>query len=162
MPGGSRIFRRLCRRGVGRPNSRWFRKVIVTTAADRLLRPDPPLRRDSTLAIGPFAPSLLLASAVDVSVGPEIGDPVRKHDDRKLGALVEEYLQRRCSVIVVSLKSRCLSGVAVAFSHPWKSTSATMYWDDYRTVDGVISKAGVSALDGSRPGNRGIPTERTS
>jgi hypothetical protein len=52
-------------------------RVIVTKSANRLLRADPPLRRDSTLAIGLSTPSLLLASAVDVGVGSEIGEHVR-------------------------------------------------------------------------------------
>jgi hypothetical protein len=104
----------------------------------------------------------LLASAVDVGVGPEMGELLRKHDEGKLGAVVEEYLKRSCSVIVALLESRCLSGVAGALSHAWGSMSATIDWDDYRTVDGVVSRAGVSALDGSRPGNKVHPTERAA
>jgi hypothetical protein len=137
-------------------------RVIVITAADRLLRADPPLRRESALAIGLFAPSLLLASAVDVGVGPEIRELVRRHDEGKLGAVVEEYLRRRSSAIVVILESRFLSGVEGAFSHAWKTMSATIDWDDYRTVDGLVSEAVISKRGGGQPSIQRTPAERAS
>lgn len=118
-------------------------RIIVTTAVDRLLRAEPLPRRNSALAIGLFAPSLLLASAVDVGVGPEIGELVRKHDEGKFGAAVEEYLQRGSSTIVTILDSGCLSGVEEAFSHAWKSMCATIDWGDYLTVEHLLAEADI-------------------
>lgn len=121
-------------------------RVIVSAAADRLLRTGPLFRRDAALVIGLFAPSLLLSSAVDIGIGPAIGDLVRKHDQGKFGAGVEACLPPRTSAIVAIVEPQHLRGVEVALSHAWKNMTATIDWDDYRTVQEVLLEADIRSV----------------
>lgn len=121
-------------------------RVIVSISADRLLRTGPLLRRDAALVIGLFAPSLLLASAVDIGVGPAIGDLVRKHDQGKFGAGVEECLPPRASAIVAIVEPQHLRGVEVTLSHAWKNMNTAIDWDDYHAVQQVLLEADIRSV----------------
>jgi len=123
--------------------------VVATATGEGLLCPGPLSCRDSALVVGLFIPPLLLTLAVGANVDLGIVELVKKYDAGKMGVAIENRLARGSSSIAVLLGLRYLSGVARALSSSDESTSTVIDWDDYCTIDRVISMPGITTLQAS-------------
>ena len=53
------------------------------------------------LVLGLFAPPLLLATAIGAGIGAAVGELVKRHQERKLGAEIDDYLPPGSSAVIV-------------------------------------------------------------
>lgn len=123
--------------------------VVATATGEGLLCPGTLSCRDTALVVGLFIPPLLLAQAVGANVESGITGLIKKYDEGKMGVAIENRLARGSSSIAVLIELRYLAGVATALSSGDESTSTVIDWDDYRTIDRLISIAGISTLQAS-------------
>jgi hypothetical protein len=95
--------------------------------------------RDTALVVGLFIPPLLLSRAALAGTDPGFAELVKKHDQGKMGVAVRDYLSNGSSAIAVLLELQYVSGVAQALSGGDVSISTLIDWDDYWTIDQVLS-----------------------
>ncbi|MEX1103181.1 MAG: DUF1269 domain-containing protein, partial [Dehalococcoidia bacterium] len=72
------------------------------------------------LVLGLFAPPLLLATAVGAGLGAVGGELKKKHDERKLGLELEEYVPPGSSAIVAIIDDKYLDRVERALTRATK------------------------------------------
>ena len=121
-------------------------RVFATATGYELLRSDLPSRHDTALVVGLFAPPLLLLTALVAGVGSSFDEIVRKHEKRKMGFVIDDFLAHGSSVIVVLLEEHDLSSIASTLSHARMSGSTAVDWDDYHAVEGVLAEMNLRAM----------------
>lgn len=93
------------------------------------------------MIVGLFAPPLLLATALGAGIGAAIGHLVKKHEEKKMGVDVEEYLPRGSSAIVVVLDDQYLDNVDSALTKADKKVNKAIDKDDYDAIEKAIADA---------------------
>jgi hypothetical protein len=121
-------------------------RVFATATGYELLRSDLPSRHDAALVIGLFAPPLLFLSARDAGGCSSFDELVRKHDERKMGFVVDDFLAYGSSAVVVLLEDHDPSSVASTLSHARMSSSTAVDWEDYHTVERVLTEMNLRTL----------------
>ena len=121
-------------------------RVFATATGYELLRSDLPSRHDTALVVGLFAPPLLVLTALDAGTGPSFGELVRKHEEEKMGFVVDAFLAYESSAIIVLLEEHDLNSIASILSHARMSSSAAVDWDDYHTVERVLAEMNLRTL----------------
>jgi uncharacterized membrane protein len=99
------------------------------------------------LVVGLFAPPLLLATAVGAGVGAGIGELVKRHEEKKIGVDVEEYLPPGSSAIAVVIDDRYLDRVENALTKSTKKVSKAIDSGDYDKIKKAINDAGYNVDD---------------
>jgi uncharacterized membrane protein len=99
------------------------------------------------LVVGLFAPPLLLATAVGAGIGAGIGELVKRHEEKKIGVDVEEYLPPGSSAIAVVIDDRYLDRVEKALTKSTKKVSKAIDSGDYDKLKKAITDAGYNVDD---------------
>jgi uncharacterized membrane protein len=100
------------------------------------------------LIVGLFAPPLLLATALGAGIGATIGHLVKKHDEKKMGADVEEYLPPGTSAILVVLDDQYLDNVESALTQADKKVNKAIDSGDYADIQKALANA-ADSVDGA-------------
>jgi uncharacterized membrane protein len=93
------------------------------------------------LVVGLFAPPLLLATALGAGIGATIGHLVKKHDEKKMGVDVEQYLPPGTSAIVVVVDDQYLDNVDSALTKADKKVNKAIDKGDYEDIQKAINDA---------------------
>lgn len=93
------------------------------------------------LVIGLFAPPLLLATAIGAGIGAGIGELVKKHEEKKLGVDMDEYLPRGSSAIVVLVDDTYLDRVEGALTKSTKKISKAVDSGDAAKLEKELNAA---------------------
>jgi len=99
------------------------------------------------LVVGLFAPPLLLATAIGAGAGAVIGELSKEHEEKKMGAEVEEYRPLGSSAIVVVLDDQYLDRVDAALANSEKKVDKAIDSGDYDKIQKAISEASDDVTD---------------
>jgi uncharacterized membrane protein len=99
------------------------------------------------LVVGLFAPPLLLSTAIGAGAGALIGELKKRHEEKKLGVDVDEYLPPGSSAIVVVLDDQYLDGVDKALTKADKKVNKAIDSGDYDKISKAIADAGDDVTD---------------
>lgn len=94
------------------------------------------------LVVGLFAPPLLAATAIGAGVGAISGAIAKKHDEKKVGLELEEYLPKGSSAIVAVLDDRYLDRIDAVLTKYAKKVDKAIDRDDYEALEKAISEGG--------------------
>ena len=96
------------------------------------------------LAVGLFAPPLLLATALGAGIGAGIGGLKKRHDEKKLGVEMEEYLPPRSSAVIVVVDDTYLDRVDKALTKSTKKINKAVDKGDYEELTKALQDADTS------------------
>jgi uncharacterized membrane protein len=99
------------------------------------------------LVVGLFAPPLLLSVAVGAGVGAGIGELVKRHEEKELGADLEEYLPPDSSAIVAVVDDKYLDRVENTLIKASKKMSKAIDSGDYDKVKKAAEKSADAISD---------------
>lgn len=94
------------------------------------------------LAVGLFAPPLLLATAVGAGIGAGIGALMKRHDESELSIDLQEYLPPGTSAIVCVMEDTYMDRVDKALSKSAKKIDKAIDSGDYDRLTKELDKAG--------------------
>ena len=94
------------------------------------------------LVLGLFAPPLLAATAVGAGVGAIAGKLAKKHEEKKMGIELEEYLPKGSSAIVAVIDDRYLDRIDAALDKAVKKIDKAIDRDDYAALEKAIDEGG--------------------
>ncbi len=97
--------------------------------------------------VGLFAPPFLLATAIGAGIGALAGEFSKKHEEKKLGVDLDEYLPEGSSAILVVLDDRYLDGVESALTKADKQINKAIDSGDYDKLQKALSKADTEVDD---------------
>ena len=92
--------------------------------------------------LGLFAPPLLAATAVGAGVGAIAGKLAKKHEEKKMGVELEEYLPKGSSAIVAVIDDRYLDRIDTALGNAEKKIDKAIDRDDYEELEKAINEGG--------------------
>ena len=93
------------------------------------------------LVVGLFAPPLLAATAVGAGIGAGIGALRKRHEEKKLGVDVEEYLPPGSSAVVAVVDDQYADKVEAALVNSDKRINKAIDSGDYEELQKAISKS---------------------
>jgi len=99
------------------------------------------------LVVGLFAPPLLAATAVGAGIGAVVGHLSKKHEEKKLGVDLEEYLPPNSSAVVVVIDDVYLDRVQKALGKATKSVNKAIDDNDYEALQKALAKGGDDVAD---------------
>jgi uncharacterized membrane protein len=91
------------------------------------------------LVVGLFAPPLLAATAIGAGIGAVLGHFTKKHEEKELGADLDEYFPPNSSAVVVVVDYKYLDRVGAALTKADKNISKAIDQDDYDKLSKAIS-----------------------
>jgi uncharacterized membrane protein len=91
--------------------------------------------------VGLFAPPFLLATAIGAGIGALVGEFNKKHEEKKLGVDVDEYLPEGSSAILVLLDDEYLDRVQMALEKADKRISKAIDKGDYEKLEKALEKS---------------------
>jgi uncharacterized membrane protein len=94
------------------------------------------------LAVGLFAPPLLLASAVGAGIGAGVGKIMKRHEEKQIGLDAEQWLPVNSSAIVAVIDDLYLDRVDAAITKAVKKTNKAIDKGDYDAVVNAINEGG--------------------
>ncbi|WP_395245340.1 DUF1269 domain-containing protein [Agromyces sp. MMS24-K17] len=94
------------------------------------------------LVVGLFSPPLLAATAIGAGVGAISGKLAKKHDEKKLGLELEEYLPKGTSAIVAVIDDRYLDRIDTVLARTDKKLHKAIDRDDFEALEKAISEGG--------------------
>jgi uncharacterized membrane protein len=93
------------------------------------------------LVLGLFAPPLLLATAVGAGIGAAIGELTKRHQEKKLGAEIDEYLPPGSSAVIVVVDDTYLDRVENALTKSSKKVSKAVDSGDVDKLQKALADA---------------------
>ena len=93
------------------------------------------------LAVGLFAPPLLLATALGAGIGAAIGELKKRHDEKQLGVDIEEYLPPGSSAVIVVVDDTYLDRVDKALTKSTKKINKAVDSGDYEQLTKALQDA---------------------
>ena len=93
------------------------------------------------LVVGLFAPPLLAATAIGAGIGGLLGHLTKKHEEKKLGAELDEYFPANSSAVVVVVDDTYLDGVQKALGKSVKRINKAIDKDDYDKLRKAVEKS---------------------
>lgn len=93
------------------------------------------------IVVGLFAPPLLLATALGAGIGAGIGALQKRHDEKKLGVDVDEYLPPGSSAVVAVVDDTWADKVEAALVKADKRIAKAIDEDDYKKLEQAIEKS---------------------
>jgi uncharacterized membrane protein len=97
--------------------------------------------------VGLFAPPLLLATAIGAGIGAGIGGLVKRHEEKQMGADVEEYLPPGSSAIAVVVDDTYLDNVDRVLGKSAKKVSKAIDAGDVDSIKKALTDAGYNIED---------------
>jgi uncharacterized membrane protein len=94
------------------------------------------------LVIGVFAPPLLLATAVGAALGGSIGELVKRHQEKKIGVEVEDFLPPNSSAVVVIAEDLYADQIDKALAKAEKKITRAIDAADYDKLTKALTDAG--------------------
>ena len=91
--------------------------------------------------VGLFAPPLLAATAVGAGIGALLGHLTKKHEEKELGADLDEYFPPNSSAVVVVVDNKYLDRVEASLTKADKNVSKAIDSDDAEKLQKAISKS---------------------
>jgi uncharacterized membrane protein len=99
------------------------------------------------LIVGLFSPPLLLATAIGAGLGAAFGELKKRHEEKKIGVEVEEYLAPGSSAIAVIIDDQYVDRVEKALTKSTKKVSKAIDSGDYDKVKKALDEAGYNVDD---------------
>jgi uncharacterized membrane protein len=99
------------------------------------------------LVVGLFAPPLLAATAIGAGIGAVIGKLSKRHQEKKLGVDVEEYLPPGSSAVVAVVDDVYADKVQNALVNSDKRINKAIDSGDYDDLQKAISKSDAEVSD---------------
>ena len=93
------------------------------------------------LAVGLFAPPLLLATAIGAGIGAGIGGLKKRHEEKELGVDIEEYLPPGSSAVIVVVDDTYLDRVDRALAKSSKKINKAVDSGDYEKLTKELDEA---------------------
>jgi len=122
-------------------------KVDVHEHGDHYLAGGTTLGAIGGLVVGLFSPPLLAATAIGAGIGALIGELTKKHEEKKLGVDVEEYLPKGSSAVVAVVDDQWADKVQSALVKSDKRINKAIDADDYAQLEKAISKSSAEVAD---------------
>ena len=91
------------------------------------------------LVIGLFAPPLLAATAIGAGIGAVLGHLTKKHEEKELGAELDEYFPPNSSAVVAIVDNKYLDRVGAALTKADKNVSKAIDSGDAEKLEKAIS-----------------------
>ena len=99
------------------------------------------------LVVGLFAPPLLAATAVGAGIGAVLGHLTKKHEEKQLGADLDEYFPPNSSAVVVIVDNKYLDRVGAALTKADKNISEAIDSGDAEKLEQAISDSADDIAD---------------
>jgi uncharacterized membrane protein len=99
------------------------------------------------LVVGLFAPPLLLTTAIGAGIGAAVGGMVKKHQEKRIGVDMDEYLPPGSSAVVAVVDDTYLDQVEAALGKAGKKVSKAIDSGDYDTIKKAVEKASDEVTD---------------
>lgn len=99
------------------------------------------------LVVGLFAPPLLLAGVVGAGIGAGIAAIAKRHDEKKLGVDVQEWLPPNSSAIVAVVDDLYLDRIDKAFEQATQKISKAIDEGDYDAVVKAVNEGDQKIVD---------------
>ena len=93
------------------------------------------------LLVGLFAPPLLASTAIGAGLGALLGHFTKKHEEKKLGAELDEYVPANSSAVVVVVDDTYLDGVEKALGKSVKRVNKAIDKGDYDKLHKALEKS---------------------
>ena len=93
------------------------------------------------LAVGLFAPPLLLATAIGAGIGAGIGGLKKRHEEKELGVDIEEYLPPGSSAVIVVADDTYLDRIDRALAKSSKKINKAVDSGDYEKLAKELDEA---------------------
>ena len=93
------------------------------------------------LVVGLFAPPLLLATAIGAGIGAAIGGLTKRHQEKKMGVDLEEYLPAGSSAVIVVVDDMYADRVDKALTKSSKKISQAVDSGDYEQLAKALDAA---------------------
>ena len=116
-------------------------KVDVHEHGDKHVAGGATLGAVGGLVVGLFAPPLLAATAIGAGIGAVIGELSKKHQEKKLGVDVEEYLPAGSSAVVAVVDDVYADKVEASLVKSDKRLNKAIDSGDYDKLKKAISKS---------------------
>jgi len=97
--------------------------------------------------VGLFAPPLLAATAIGAGIGAVLGHLTKKHEEKQLGAELDEYFPANSSAVVVIVDDKYLDRVGAALSKADKNVSKAIDAGDADKLQQAISDSADDVSD---------------
>jgi uncharacterized membrane protein len=91
--------------------------------------------------VGLFAPPLLAATAIGAGIGALLGHLTKKHEEKKLGAEIDEYFPPNSSAVVVIVDDKYLDRVEASLTKADKKISKAIDSDDAEKLQKAVSES---------------------
>jgi uncharacterized membrane protein len=99
------------------------------------------------LVVGLFAPPLLAATAIGAGIGALLGELSKKHQEKKIGVDVEEYLPLGSSAIVAVVDDKWADKVENALVKSDKRINQAIDSGDYESLNKALAKSDAQVAD---------------
>ena len=99
------------------------------------------------LVVGLFAPPLLAATAVGAGVGAVAGKLRKRHEEKKMGVELEDYLPPNSSAVVAIVHDRWADKVQAALANSDKRINQAIDQDDYDELEKAIDESSDEVSD---------------
>ena len=122
-------------------------EVDVEEHGDHIVAGGTTLGAVGGLVVGLFAPPLLAATAIGAGIGALLGVLTKKHEEKKLGVDVEEYLPKGSSAVVAVVDDQWADKVESALVKSDKRINKAIDSGDYEDLQNAISKSTSQVAD---------------
>jgi len=122
-------------------------KVDVKEHGDKHTAGGAVLGGTAGLVVGLFAPPLLAATAIGAGIGALLGHLTKRHQEKKLGVDVEEYLPPGSSAVVAVVDDTYADKVQNALVKSDKRINKAIDSGDYDELREAISKSSAEVSD---------------
>ena len=99
------------------------------------------------LVVGLFAPPLLLATAIGAGIGAAIGAVKKRHEEKKMGVDLEEYLPKGSSAVIVVVDDMYADRVDKALTKSSKKIKKAVDSGDYEQLSKALQDADKNVSD---------------
>jgi uncharacterized membrane protein len=122
-------------------------KVDVKEHCDERTAAGAVLGGTAGLVVGLFAPPLLAATAVGAGIGALLGHLSKRHEEKKIGVDLEEYLPPGSSAVVAVVDDKWADKVEHALAKSDKRINKAIDKGDYDQLQKAISKSSGEVSD---------------
>jgi len=122
-------------------------KVEVSEHGGQLIARGTGIGAVGGLAIGLFAPPLLLSGVVGAGIGAGVGAIMKHHEEKKIGVDVEEWLPPGSSAIVAVVDNLYLDRVDEAIVQATKKINKAIDSGDYDAVVKAVNEGDEKIID---------------